>query len=151
MNELLARAIGLSSKPEAIKKMTEMKWMTPEGAGWCYLKWDQDRKILIPDEGRATITTTRAIEILQDVLRCSVDPTAVTRFFPTRPLTPDLKGEAITMLLQFALRGESSDGLIQHMHTLSGLALTQLCASQLRPDRAQRSGLAMAISKDLAS
>ena len=55
------------------------------------------------------------------------------------------------MLLQFALRGEFSDRLIQHMHTLSGLALTQLCASQLRPDRAQRSGLAIAISKDLAS
>ena len=53
------------------------------------------------------------------------------------------------MILQFALRGEASDRLIQRMHTLSGLAVTQLCASQLRPERAQRSGLAMAISKEL--
>ena len=151
MNELLARAIGLPSKPEAVKRLVDMKWLEAEGQGWRYLKWDQEAKILVPDEARASVSSAQAIEILQDVLRCSMDSTAVTRFFPTRPLTPELKGEAITMILQFALRGGSSGRLIQHMHSLSGLAITQLCASQLRPERAQRSGLAVAISKELGN
>ena len=151
MNELLARAIGLPSKPEAVKRLVDMKWLDAEGQGWRYLKWDQEAKILVPDEARTVVSSAQAIEILQDVLRCSMDSTAVTRFFPTRPLTPELKGEAITMILQFALRGDSSGRLIQHMHSLSGLVITQLCASQLRPERAQRSGLAVAISKELAS
>ena len=139
MNELLARAIGLPSKPEAVKRLVDMKSLDAEGQGWRYLKWDQEAKILVPDEARAVVASSQTIEILQDVLRCSMDSTAVTRFFPMRPLTPELKGEAITVILQFALRGESS------------VALTQLCASQLRPERAQRSGLAVAISKELAS
>ena len=151
MNELLARAIGLPSKPEAVKKLVGLKWLDEEGTGWRYLKWDQEAKILVPDEARAVVAATQAVEILQDVLKCSMDSTAITRFFPTRPLTPELKGEAITMILQFALRGESSGRLIQHMHSLSGLAITQLCASQLRPERSQRSGLAVAISKKLAT
>ena len=106
---------------------------------------------MVADESRDSVPTGRAVEVLQDILRCSMDSSAVTRFFPTRPLTPELKGEAITMILQFALRGESSGRLIQHMHTLSGLAITQLCASQLRPERSQRSGLAVAISKELGN
>ena len=151
MTEQKARAIGLPSKPEALKKIVELRWMDAEGQGWRYLKWDQEATALVPDEGRAVVTQTQAVETLQDVLPCSMDATAVTRFFPTRPLTPELKGEAITMILQFALKGESANRLVQHMHTLSGLAVTQLCARQLRPERAQRSGMAIAISKDLAS
>ena len=97
------------------------------------------------------ISLAQTTETLQDVLRCSIDPTAITRFFPTRPLTPELKDETITMIFQFALRGESSSRLIQPMHILNGLAITQLCAYQFRPERAQRFGLAMTISKELAS
>ena len=146
MNELLARAVGLLSKPEAVKKMAELKWMNQEGN---YLRWDQESKTLMEDASRTPVTTAQATEILQDVLKCSMDSTAITRFFPTRPLAPELKGEAITMMLQFAFKGDAPDRLVQHMHTLSGLAVTQLCACQLRPERAQRSGLAVAISKEL--
>ena len=149
MNELLARAVGLPSKPEAVKKMAELKWMNPEGTSWHYLRWDQESKTLLEDASRAPVTTAKATEILQDVLRCSMDSTAITRFFPTRPLNLELKGEAITMMLQFAFKGDAPNRLVQHMHTLSGLAVTQLCACQLRPERAQRSGLAVAISKEL--
>ena len=151
MNELLARAIGLPSKPETIQKLVGIKWLVAEGQAWSYLKWDQEARILVADESRDSVPTGHAVEVLQDIMRCSMDSSAVTRFFPTRPLTPELKGEAITMILQFALRGESSGRLIQHMHTLSGLAITQLCASQLRPERSQRSGLAVAISKELGN
>ena len=107
--------------------------MDAEGQGWRCLKWDQEATALVPDEGRAVVAQTQAVETLQDVLRCSMHATAVTRFFPTRPLTPELKGEAITVILQFALKGESANRLVQHMHTLSGLAVAQLWSSQLRP------------------
>ena len=134
---------------ETQDKLAQVGWFDKAGQNWQYLKWSPSQRKLEVD-ARPPVPRQVAQEVLQDVLKLSLEEGAVSRFYPTRPMQPDLKGEALALLLQFPLRGEAADKLVSHMNLLCGLAVTQLCACQFRPDRGQRSGLAVAISKDVS-
>ena len=106
VNELLARAVGLQSKPDVRKTMADLKWL--EGHLWRYLKGDQSTRQMLPDKSCASVAMNAVVEILQDVLKCPWTQTPSRGFFPAGPLSPELKGDAVAMILQFALRGEAS-------------------------------------------
>ena len=147
LTELLARAVGMQEETQ--DKLAQMGWFDKTGQNWQYLKWSPSLRKLEVDT-KPPVPRQVAQDVLQEVLKLSHEEGAIARFYPARPMQPDLKGEALALLLQFPLRGETADGLVSHMHLLCGLAVTQLCACQFRPDRGQRSGLAVAISKDVS-
>ena len=148
VSELLARTVGLQE--ESINHLARVGWFNKETQSWHYLRWSQSEKKLEVDS-KPPVPRQLAQDVIQDVVKLSAEEGAIARFYPTRPLQPDLKGEALALLLQFPTRGETADKLISHMNLLCGLAVTQLCACQFRPERGQRSGLAVAISKEMAS
>ena len=129
--------------------MANLKWFSVAEQSWSYMVWDAENKLLIPDGSRRGLGVDKAVVHVQNILKHAAEPDTIARFHPTRPLVPELKGDAITMLLQTGLQTQASLALHDDLRALSGSAVGLLVGLQMKPDRGQRSALAQAMAKDL--
>ena len=86
--------------------------------------------------------------MLQELIRVSVSAGVIARFFPTRPLVAEMRGESVTFLLQLCARGLDAEKAHELLDVFCGSACSLLIGMQVKPDRGTRSGLAQAISKE---
>ena len=140
-SELLARMVAHGSDDKLQEEMEKLRWFCVKDQTWSYMVWNSETKQLIPDESRKPMHAEEAVAHAQNILRYAAEPETISRFHPTRPLVPDIKGEAINMILQTGLKTPASLAIHEDLRALSGSAVGLLVGLQLKPDRGQRSAL----------
>ena len=116
---------------------------------WPFLKWSFDEEQLVQDTARSPLSMQDAHQQVKDLLSLSQDPSVITRFHPTRPLAPELKGPNITFLMSVALRSEQANELHSILLKLAGNACAQIVGMSHRQERLSRSNLEKQLSKFL--
>ena len=148
-SEMLARMVAHRTDTKLQEDMEKLRWYSVADQTWTYMAWNAETKQLCPDSSRKPLSADDAVARVQSILRYASEPETISRFHPTRPLVPDMKGDAVTMILQAGLRTPSALAIHEDFRILSGSAVGLLVGLQLKPDRGQRSALAQALSKDI--
>ena len=105
LQEWLARLVALPSVPETIAGLEKLGWFDPKKNEFPYLQWKADLQQLGADPIRTPLPYDQGKSLLQELIRVSVSAGAIARFFPTRPLAAEMRGESVTFLLQLCARG----------------------------------------------
>ena len=149
LQEWLARAVALPAVPETIAGLEKLGWYDSAKAAFPYVKWKADSQLLVADAGKEALPLEQCKEMLQELIKTSVATGVIARFFPTRRLAAEMRGESITFLLQLSVRGADADKAHEILDIFCGSACSLLIGMQIKPDRGVRSGLAQAISKEI--
>ena len=150
LQEWLARTVALPSVPETMAGLEKLGWYDAAKNEFPYLQWRADSQQLVPDALKPPLQYDQCKSMLQELIRVSVGAGVVARFFPTRPLAAEMKGESVTFLLQLCMRGVDADKAREVLDTFCGSACS-LLVDEVKHDRGTRSGLAQAISKEIPS
>ena len=132
---------------EQAKRLQTLGWYDPATKEWAYLRWNASDKALEKDPNRSGVSTDAVLEALASIDTAAPQQHAVARFHPTRPLAAEMKGESLTFLVQFGQQNDHAEKLCTVMPLLCGLAVTQLIAMAIKPERLQRSNLANLVSE----
>ena len=149
LQEWLARVVSLPAVQETISGLEKLGWFDSTKAAFPYLKWQADSQQLVPDESKEPLPLDKCKEMLQELIKASVATGVIARFFPTRPLAAEMRGESVTFLLQLSVRGADAERARELLDIFCGSACSLLIGMQIKPDRGTRSGLAQAISKEI--
>ena len=149
LQEWLARLVALPSVPETMSGMEKLGWYDGAKNAFPYLKWNAESQQLVVDPAKTSFSYEQGKTMLQDVIRVSVSAGVIARFFPTRPLAAEMRGESVTFLLQLCSRGLDAEKAHELLDVFCGSACRLLIGMQAKPDRGTRSGLAQAISKEI--
>ena len=154
IKELNARleALRTETQTDQQKKLNDMGWLQPganEDPIWSYLKWDAAKQCLIKDDARAGISFSKVMATVAAMQILIAHQDTLQRFHPTRPLTEKMSGPVLAFCLQTGIRTSEAARLHGYLTELSGCACTQLIGLSIRPERPQRSALALKISKQL--
>ena len=103
-SELLARMVAHQKDSKLQGNMEQLKWYSVKDQAWQYMLWSSEAKQLLPDEARPPLSADTAVIHVQNILRHASEAETISRFHPTRPLVPDMKGEAATMILQTGMK-----------------------------------------------
>ena len=149
LQEWLARLVALPSVPETMENLEKLGWYIQAKNEFPYLQWKADTQQLVPDTGKTPLPYEQSKAMLQDLIRVSVSAGVISRFFPTRPLAAEMRGESVTFLLQLCMRGDDSQRAHEVLNAFCGSACSLVVGMQIKPDRGVRSGLAQAISAEI--
>ena len=147
--EILCRVERLETDAQALAEFKAHGWISEDLNFWPVLAWDADSKKLVPVKTLPGLTTSVLVEHLKAVIRRCAGDHALARFHPVRPISDSMTGESVVFLLQTGLLSDSAQQLALHLRALCMSSALQLCGCSLKPDRAQRSNLAMQVSKQL--
>ena len=149
LQEWLARLVSLPAVLETIAGLEKLGWYDGTNKVFPYLKWNAETQQLVADSTKTSFSYEQGQTMLQELIRVSVSAGVIARFFPTRPLAAEMRGESVTFLLQLCARGLDAEKAHELLDVFCGSACSLLIGMQVKPDRGTRSGLAQAISKEL--
>ncbi|CAE7726893.1 unnamed protein product [Symbiodinium necroappetens] len=149
--ELKRRLCPDAMTEEQQAEFIKMDFLSKSGEGslsWPYLRWSAENKKLVPDSTRQPLTILEAHQTVTQLLQLS-DPSQITRFHPTRPITSEMRGQTLTLLISVSNRGHNAQLLHGALIKLSNNACTQVLGMTYRPERLKRSPLATHIASML--
>ena len=130
--------LTLQSEEQALLEMAVQNgWYTKEQT-WVYQVWSPAQKQLQVDTSRKPLTTNDVLQLLSDMKKLVTGDT-VSRFHATRPLTDQMSGQVLTMVMDISFRKAESNELYNLLERLQGLAALQLCGVQYRREGFKRS------------
>ena len=130
--------LTLQSEEQALLEMAVQNgWYTKEQT-WVYQVWSPAQKQLQVDTSRKPLTTNDVLQLLTDMKKL-VSGDTVSRFHATRPLTDQMSGQVLTMVMDISFRKAESNELYDLLERLQGLAALQLCGVQYRREGFKRS------------
>ena len=149
--ELKRRLCPDAMTEEQQAEFIKMDFLSKSGEGslsWPYLRWSAENKKLVPDSTRPPLTILEAHQTVTQLLQLS-DPSQITRFHPTRPITSEMRGQTLTLLISVSNRDHNAQLLHGALIKLSNNACTQVLGMTYRPERLKRSPLATHIASML--
>ena len=130
--------LTLQSEEQALLEMAVQNgWYTKEQT-WVYQVWSPAQKQLQVDTSRKPLTTNDVLQLLGDMKKL-VSGDTVSRFHATRPLTDQMSGQVLTMVMDISFRKAESNELYNLLERLQGLAALQLCGVEYRREGFKRS------------
>ena len=147
--EILCRVERLGKDEQALAEFKAHGWISEDLNFWPVLTWDADSKKLVPVKSLPGLATPVLVDRLKAVIRRCTGDHALARFHPVRPISDSMTGESVVFLLQTGLLSDSAQQLALHLRALCTSSAMQLCGCSLKPDRSQRSSLALQVSKHL--
>ena len=149
--ELGARIEALTKDADQQNRLVKLGWLGASPIEWRYVKWDPSAGQLKPDTSKNPVSYEKAAAVAASLQHMAHSTGVFTRFHPTRPLEPEMRGKNLVFQIQIALLGPDAAQVRVHLDTLSGLAVTQLLAVAIRRERGGRSELANLIQKMISN
>ena len=149
LQEWLARLVALPSVPATQTGVEKLGWFDIQKNAFLYVQWHAESQQLVTDQTKEAIPYEQGKTMLQELIKVSVSAGVIARFFPTRPLAAEMRGESVTFLLQLCARGNEAEKAHEILGVFCGSACSLLIGMQVKPDRGTRNGLAQAISKEI--
>ena len=98
---------------------------------WHFQAWNRELQALEVDKTRAPVPHSEVLQLLETVVN-QASKQAINRFHATRPLTENMTGEVVTILLDLSVRHPAGADLYQALGRLEGNAVFQLIGIQYR-------------------
>ena len=91
--------------------------------------------------GTGAVGKEQFIRVLEEIRTLLVEPGLILRFSATRPLTAEMSGHSVTLLLELSLQDPRASQVMQMMRKWYALAAWLMIGACLRPARVERSPL----------
>ena len=147
--EVLNRVEKLPQDPVALKEFTSNSWISQDAQFWPFLQYNSESRLLVPEKDKPGLHTDNLVRHLKAIMELCVHDHALARFHPIRPMGEKMAGDNLVFLLQTGSTTDGAKALCGHFAALCHSSAMQLCGCSLKKDRAQRSNLAMQVSKHL--
>ena len=148
LNELAARLKTVAQDKTARTMAIQADWMTEAGQRK-YKAWDPAKKALV-ETGAAPLNMQDLDGILKTMSATLQEPGVLHKFQASQPMRADMETttehKEVCFTIQVALRGDKAEQLHQCLTKLGDSMALKLLRSRLRPERAQRHGLAKQVS-----
>ena len=139
----------LPQDPVALKEFTSNSWISQDAQFWPFLQYNADSKLLVPEKEKPGLHTDALVKHLKAVIELCVHDHALARFHPIRPMGETMAGDNLVLLPQTGSTTDGARTLCGHFAALCHSSVMQLCGCSLKKNCAQRSNLAVQVSKHL--
>ena len=108
---------------------------------WNFQVWNRELQALEVDTTRPPMPQGEVLQLLEHMIKQATQQ-AINRFHATRPLTDNMTGEVVTLLLDLSVRHPAAAELYHALGKLQGNAVFQLIGIQYRKEGLRHTPLA---------
>ena len=143
IDTLLKRLADKDSLQNAAKQGWLVSPLAPQAemaadAQWAYMMRKETKLQAAPELGAGKEQFIRDLEEVRTLL---VEPGLILRFAATRPLTAEMSGHSVTLLLELSLQDPRASQITQMTRKWYALGAWLMIGARLRPARIERSPL----------